>query len=49
MYMNEIKQFAKNEKELEILIETIRIYNQDTGMGLGIEKYAMLLMKRRKK
>ena len=28
MYMDEIKLFAKNEKELENLIQTVRIYNQ---------------------
>ena len=37
-----------NEKELEILIHTFRIYRQDIGMEFGIEKYALLLMKRGK-
>ena len=27
MYMDDIKQFAKNEKELETLIHTVRIYS----------------------
>ena len=45
MYMDVIKLFAKNEKELEILIHSIRIYNQDIGMEFGIEKLAMLFMK----
>ena len=45
MYMNEIKLFAKNEKELETLIHTFRIYSQDIGMEFGIEKCAMLVMK----
>ena len=45
MYMDDIKVFAKNEKEQEILIQPIRIYNQDRGMEFGIEKYAMLIMK----
>ena len=31
-----INQFAKNEKELETLIETIRIFSQDVGMGFGM-------------
>ena len=43
--MDNIKLFAKNEKELEILIHTVRIYSQDIGMEFGIEKYAMLGMK----
>ena len=45
MYMDNIKQFAENEKELETLIQTIRIYNHYIGMEYGTEKYAMLIMK----
>ena len=45
MYMDDIKLFAKNEKELKILIHASRIYRQDIGMEFGIEKCAMLLMK----
>ena len=43
--MDNIKVFAKNEKELETLIQTIRIYIQDIGMEFGIEKGSMLIMK----
>ena len=46
MYMDDIKIFAKNEKELETLVQTIRIYSQDIGMEFGIEKCAMLVIKR---
>ena len=45
MYMDDIKLFAKNEKELETLIHVVRIYSQDIGMESGIEKCAMLTMK----
>ena len=45
MYMDDIKLFAKNEKELETLIHAVRIYRQDIGMEFGIEKCAMLVMK----
>ena len=45
MYMDDIKLFAKNEKELETLIHTVRIYSRDMGMEFGIEKCAMLVMK----
>ena len=44
MYMDDIKLFAKNEKELETPIQTIRIYSQDIVIEFGIEKYAMLIM-----
>ena len=42
MYMDDIRLFAKNEKELETLLQTMRIYNQDIGMEISIEKSAML-------
>ena len=45
IYMDDIKLFAKNEKEVETLIHTIRIYSQDIGMEFGIEKCALLVMK----
>ena len=44
MYMDDIKIFAKNEKERETLIQTIRIYSQGIGMEFGIKNCAMLIM-----
>ena len=41
----DIKFFTNNNKELETLIQTIRIYRLDVGMKFGIEKYAILIMK----
>ena len=35
----------KNEKELETLIHTVRIYSQDIRMEFGKQKCAMLVMK----
>ena len=43
--MHDIKLFAKNEKELETPIHPVRMYSQDIGMELGMEKCAMLVMK----
>ena len=43
--MDDIKLFAKNEKELETLIHTVKIYSRGIGMQFGIEKCAMLVMK----
>ena len=37
MNMDDIKVFAKSEKELGILIQTKRIYSQDIGMEFDIE------------
>ena len=46
--MDDIKLFAKNEKELKTQVQALRIYSQDMGMEFEIEKCAMLLMKSRK-
>ena len=45
MYMDDIKLFAKNEKELETQMHAVRIYSVYIGMEFGIEKCAMLVMK----
>ena len=45
MYMDDIKRFTKNEKELKTLIHAVRIYSQDIRIESGIEKCAMLVMK----
>ena len=45
MYMDDIKLFAKNEKEQETLIHAVRIYSQDIGMEFAVEKCAVLVIK----
>ena len=47
MYVDDIKLFAKNEKELKTLIRTVRIYSQEIGMEFAIEKCTMLIMRSR--
>ena len=43
--MDDIKLFAKKEKELETLIHAEKIYSQGIGMEFGIEKCAIFVMK----
>ncbi len=43
--MDDIKVFVKIKKELETLIQAIRIYSQNIGIGFGIKKCSMLMMK----
>ena len=38
--MDNIKLFAKNEKECKILIQAVRIYRKDIGIGFSIKKCA---------
>ena len=47
--MDDIKLFAKNEKELETLIHAVSIYSQDIGVEFGIQKCAMLEMRSSKR
>ena len=49
MYMDDIKLFDKNEKELEALIQTMRTYSRDIGMELTFKKCAVLVMKSAKR
>ena len=35
--MDDIKLFAKNKKEMETLIRSVRIYRQDIGMEFRIK------------
>ena len=41
--MGNIKLFAKNEKELETLIQALTIYSQDIGMEFIIDKCTILM------
>ena len=45
MYMDDIKLFAKNEKELETLIQAVRIYSDDIEMEFSIEKCVIPIKK----
>ena len=45
MYTDDIKLFAKSEKELETLIQAGRIYCQDIRIEFTREKCTMLIMK----
>ena len=38
MYMDDIKLYAKNEKELETLTKAVRIYSQDREMKFWYRK-----------
>ena len=45
--MDDLKLYASNEKSLESLIQTVRVFS-DIGMDVGVEKYTVLTMKKRK-
>ena len=56
MYMNVqkskrrliMKLNSRSEKELDSLLQTVRVFSEDIGMEFGIEKYAMLVTEKGK-
>ena len=44
--MDDLKLYAKTEKELDSLIQTVRVFSADIGMEFGIDECAMLVVKR---
>ena len=49
LFMDDLKLFAKNEKEIDSLVQTVRIFSDDIGMKFGLEKCAAMTMKRGKR
>ena len=45
MFIDDIKLFVKNDKELETQIKAVRIYSDNIGIEYGIGKCGMLIMK----
>ena len=46
--MDDFKLYAKNEKGLDSLVPTVQIFSDDIGIEFGIDKCAMLVLKRGK-
>ena len=48
LFMNDLQLYSRNEKELDPLVQLIHIFSEDIGMEVGIEKCAMLAIKKGK-
>uniref|UniRef100_A0A8C4WGB1 Reverse transcriptase domain-containing protein n=1 Tax=Gopherus evgoodei TaxID=1825980 RepID=A0A8C4WGB1_9SAUR len=48
LYMDDIKLYAKNERDIDSLIHLTRIYSEDIGMSFGLEKCGRMVVKRGK-
>ena len=46
--MDDLKLYSKNEKVLDSLIQTVRVFSQDIRMEFGIDKCATIVLKRGK-
>ena len=47
-FMDDLKLYSRNEKELDSLVQTIHIFSKDIGMEFGIKKCAMLVTEKGK-
>ena len=48
LFINDLKLYSRNDKGLELLVQTIRAVSEDIGMEFGIEKCATLVIQKRK-
>ena len=48
LFMDGLKLYASNEKSFESLIQTVRVFSNDIKMELGVEKSAVLTVKKGK-
>ena len=46
--MDDLKLYARYEKSLESLVQTVHMFSNGIGMEIGAEKCAVLTMKQRK-
>jgi hypothetical protein len=48
LYMDDLKLFSKSKAEVESLVHTVRIFSDDIGMKFGMDKCAIVTLKRGK-
>ena len=46
LFMDDLKLYGRNEKGLDSLVQTVRVFCKDIGMEFGTEKCAMLVMEK---
>ena len=48
LFMDDLKLYGKNERQVDTLVHTVRVFSEDIGMQFGINKCAVLIMKKGK-
>ena len=48
LFMDDLKLYSRNERGLDSLVQTVRVFSEDIGMEFDIEKCAMLVMEKGK-
>merc|ERR1712100_203692 len=46
LFMDDLKLYAKDEADLDKLINVVSVFSRDIGMEFGLDKCAVLVMKR---
>ena len=46
LFMDDLKLYSRNDKELDSLVQTIRVFSEDIVMEFGTEKCAMLVIEK---
>ena len=44
--MDDLKLYSRSEKGLDSLVQIVRVFSEDIGIGFDIEKCAMLVMEK---
>ena len=48
LFMDDLKLFAKNEDQIDSLVNTVKKFSEDIKMEFGLPKCGVLIMKRKK-
>ena len=48
LHMNDLKLFGKTKRDMESLMNTVRLFSEDIGMQFGVDKCAITALKRGK-
>ena len=48
LFIDDLKLYGKSERQVDSLVNTVRVVSQDIDMEFGINKRAVLIMKREK-
>ena len=46
LFMDELKLFAKSKNQIDSLVQTVHIFNEDIGMQFAIKKCGVIIMER---
>ncbi len=48
LYMDDLKLYGKDEREIDSLVNTVRVISKDIGMEFNLKKCGVLVLKKRK-